>query len=190
MTNRHATRCRPAYGLGINDSEQPATRTPYYKAWHNMLKRCYDAGYQTKQPTYIGCSVCEEWLTFSNFEGWMRLQDWQGKELDKDILKPGNKVYSPENCMFVSRAINSLLNHRRPRASGLPQGVYWCKFEKKYRVEIVENGRKRRVGGYTTPEAASAAYRDAKAKHVRAVAQTQSPMLRRGLIAHAALLSC
>lgn len=28
--------------------------------------------------------------------------------LDKDILNKGNKVYCPENCIFVPRRINNL----------------------------------------------------------------------------------
>lgn len=190
MENRCGARRKPVYGLGINDSKEPVTKSPYYKTWHNMMKRCYDTGYQAKQPTYIGCSVCKEWLTLSSFEAWMRLQDWQGKELDKDILNPGNKVYSPQNCAFVSRAINSLLNQRRPKASGLPQGVYWCHYTKKYRAELVKWGRKESIGRYDTPQQASTAYKKAKARHIREIANSQSHRLRSGLMKHAEALSC
>ena len=58
-------------------------------------------------PTYKGCSVSEEWLRFSNFKRWMEKQDWDGKQLDKDILFEGNKVYSAETCVFVTSVVNS-----------------------------------------------------------------------------------
>lgn len=81
---------------------------PYYRAWENMLSRCYSAKYQERQPAYIGCTVSEEWLTFSNFKAWMEKQEWEGKQLSKDLLFEGNKVYSAENCVFVTRAVNNL----------------------------------------------------------------------------------
>ena len=72
-----------------------------------MLQRCYSESHLVRQPTYKGCSVCEEWLTFSNFKSWMEQQDWEGKQLDKDLLVYKNKIYSPETCVFVSSVINS-----------------------------------------------------------------------------------
>ena len=73
-----------------------------------MIKRCYDKNTQIKRPSYIGCSVCEDWLTFSNFKAWMETQDWKGKYLDKDILKSDNRIYGPDRCVFVSNRINNL----------------------------------------------------------------------------------
>jgi len=40
----------------------------------------------------------------------MERQDWEGKHLDKDILIPGNKIYSPDRCIFVSSLINLLID--------------------------------------------------------------------------------
>lgn len=36
-------------------------KTVEYQAWQSILERCYDNKYLEKSPTYIGCSVCEEW---------------------------------------------------------------------------------------------------------------------------------
>lgn len=79
---------------------------PYYQAWGNMLKRCYSTKYKERNPTYKNCTVSAEWLTFSVFKSWMEGQDWEGKQLDKDILFEGNKVYSAETCVFVTKAVN------------------------------------------------------------------------------------
>lgn len=59
-------------------------------------------------PAYVGCFVDKDWLTFSNFKSWMERQDWVGKELDKDIYGCG-KCYSPDNCTFVSKRLNTFL---------------------------------------------------------------------------------
>lgn len=42
--------------------------------------------------------------------------------LDKDILVAGNKIYSPETCLFVPNRINSLLI-RGVKTGPLPLGV-------------------------------------------------------------------
>lgn len=141
-------------GVGINDAdytfrittrawtddsgvEHKATywSCPMYLAWRNMIMRCHSKTFQAKNPTYLGCSVCEEWLRFSNFKAWMEQQDWQGKELDKDLLVLGNKVYSPETCMFISSNINSFLNMNSKNRDKVPLGVQkayngfvaWCR---------------------------------------------------------------
>jgi len=112
------------YGVGINDADYAVTEyesievngvrkqkrvwiCPYYQVWHSMLVRCYSAKSQERNPTYIGCSVSEEWLLFSNFRSWMERQDFEGKHLDKDLLIEGNKVYSSEACVFVTREVNN-----------------------------------------------------------------------------------
>jgi len=185
------------YGIAINDAEYAVSPEidgktvycPFYRAWSNMLKRCYNHKYQKKQPTYIGCSVCDEWLKFSAFRKWMETQDWKNKELDKDILNPGNKVYSPENCMFVSRAINSLL-HVRSRRNQLPQGVWFDLGAGKFRAEFTANGKKKYIGLYRNALEAWAAYRNAKAAHIRSVAVQQDERLSAALMRHADALVC
>ena len=62
-----------------------------------MLRRCYDEKYHQKEPTYIGCTVCDEWRYFLNFEKWYE-DNWYDIEgetmcLDKDILVKGNNLY-------------------------------------------------------------------------------------------------
>jgi hypothetical protein len=111
------------YGVGINDADYVTRKMetievngvrkqrlvwicPYYRVWYNMIQRCYSAKYQEKKPTYRGCSVSQEWLTFSVFKMWMEKQDFDGMQLDKDLLFAGNKVYSADTCVFVSSSIN------------------------------------------------------------------------------------
>lgn len=113
------------FGVGINDADyvvkkneaigyvngkkklKQAWMCPYHRAWTSMLKRCYSAKWQERYPTYRGCTVSEDWLVFSKFKAWMEKQEWEGKDLDKDILIEGNKVYSAETCVFVTRMVNT-----------------------------------------------------------------------------------
>jgi hypothetical protein len=81
-------------GKGINDMPIGFTKNKIYLLWKGMLRRCYSSVHQRTHPSYIGASVCEEWLTLSNFVAWVESQDMEGKELDKDILCPGNKRYT------------------------------------------------------------------------------------------------
>ena len=53
----------------------------------------------------------------------MESQEWEGKQLDKDIVIPGNKVYSPDACIFVDKRINNLMTSRNSRA--LPIGIHF-----------------------------------------------------------------
>lgn len=76
---------------------------PYYEKWASMLRRAYSKVYHKKRPTYIGSSVCEEWLYLSNFIKWVDSQpedNWANLQLDKDFLVSGNKHYSPEKFSF------------------------------------------------------------------------------------------
>ena len=97
--------------------------TKIYQTWSSMLRRCYDKKYQARQPTYIGCSVCDEWHNFQVFAEWMSKQDYEGKHLDKDIRTKGNKVYSPDNCMFVMQAENTADAHAKHYTFTSPDGA-------------------------------------------------------------------
>lgn len=102
------------FGVGINDADYPVTTNkdgksvscPFFSKWSWMLYRCYDPVTLNNNPRYRGCFVCDEWLTFSNFKKWMEAQEWEGMELDKDIIIEGNKTYCPEACAFVHLRTN------------------------------------------------------------------------------------
>ena len=130
------------YGVGINDADYVVcpvingkqVMCPFYQAWKNMIVRCYGMNNQNNNPTYIGCSVREEWLTFSNFKKWMETQDWEGKELDKDLLIEGNKVYSPETCVFVDKMTNLFTLDRGAARGEFPIGVGFIKRVGKFKA--------------------------------------------------------
>ena len=185
------------FDVGVNDAEYIVKPTingkrvvcPFYTKWKGMLKRCYSGKYQARQPTYIGATVFEEWLIFSNFRSWMEDKNWVGMELDKDIIVPGNKHYSPETCCFVSRAINALLNDHEADRGVCPQGVSFDKCKGKYQTYCRHNGNQKHLGYHSTLEAASMTYRTYKHALIRKIAREQNdPRIMRGLVIHADLI--
>lgn len=171
-------RNKGVWGHGVNDAEYnvytyPNTKVlsraewvcPFYQVWKDMLKRVYDTKSHTRNPTYIGCSVCEAWHLFSEFREWMETQDWEGKRLDKDLLVPGNKLYSPETCCFLTPRLNVFLCDRSRDRGRLPVGVCKSHKEGRYYSQCSDPFGKRRgyLGVFDTPEEAHEAWR--KRKH-------------------------
>ena len=106
---RHKAETGRIFGVGYNDLPKGSSKRPEYKRWSSMLQRCYAA--RVTQPTYALCYVCVRWQYLSNFVEWMDTQDWQGKQLDKDLLGDTFE-YSPEKCCFISRELNTLIEPR------------------------------------------------------------------------------
>src|SRR3990167_62339 len=129
-------------------------RCPFYTRWVGMLERGYSLKFKDKAPTYKDCTVCEEWLTFSSFKAWMEQQDWEGKQLDKDLLVRGNKLYSPETCVFISRQVNNFLIERDFDRGDYLIGVSWYKAYSKFMANCSNPFTKKRENlGYFSTEA-------------------------------------
>lgn len=146
-------------GVGINDysgivaryaSGKQIWKCPIYTCWSNMLRRCYDTRVQEKHPTYIDCTVAEEWLLFSNFRQWAITEYREGHELDKDILcRSENKHYSPSTCLFISKHLNRFLAERKLSNQQWPIGVTWNKKRKSFAVRCTNEDGKRVWLGWT-----------------------------------------
>lgn len=139
---------------------------PYYNTWGNMLCRCYSASFKRRSPTYEGCIVHEDWHLFSDFKAWMETQDWEGKQLDKDILVEGNKVYSPETCVFVSQSLNSFMLEGANSTNKYPIGVTWCKTKQKFKARCCNpfTGKDDSLGYHNCPQKAHEAWKARKAE--------------------------
>lgn len=98
------------YGVGyLGLGKYKAWGTIAYIKWSSMLGRCYSKAVQKKQPTYVGCSVCPEWLDFQNFAEWFYSQpnhEDSSYALDKDICGNG-LLYSPSTCVLVTQGENN-----------------------------------------------------------------------------------
>ncbi len=189
------TRQQLVEGVGVNDAgyqvkiagqrsrtaggrrtQKSLWECPFYNRWKGMLRRCYNASYQAKRPTYAGCSVVDSWLIFSNFRAWMERQDWQGKEIDKDLLVPGNKLYGPDTCVFIDRAVNVFLTERKGDRSEVLVGVYAERRRRGFKANCqdVDSGRQIYLGRFATAEEAHEAWRKYKASQAEILAARQT----------------
>ena len=170
------------FDQGINDATyqvQPIIdgktyKCPYYLVWICMLQRCYSKELHNRLPSYQECSVCNDWIIFSNFKAWMETQDWKGKQLDKDILIKGNKLYSPETCIFIPNHINCLLLDQKTRRGKYLLGVSWYKPYSKYRSQYSNGIKNITLGYFNTEKEAHEAYCKAKAEYIIEVANQQT----------------
>lgn len=169
------------YGHGFNDADyvtqdkSTGLICPFFQAWRNMLRRAYSPVEHARRPSYIGTVVCGDWLRFSTFKAWMEQQDWQGKQLDKDLLVPGNKVYGPDTCCFISRSVNSFLTDSAGTRGRLPIGVSLHKDTGKFvsQIQLCGAGRKH-LGLFDDPDLAHRAWLAAKRELAVELARSES----------------
>ena len=170
------------FGVGTTGLEptrdENGERLDSYVCWQNMLKRCYSVKFQEKHQTYIGCSVCDDWLYYPNFkkfynENYYKINN-KASQLDKDILIKSNKIYSPDTCVFVPNFINSLFTKSQKRRGELPIGVSYHKASKKYQsnLSVFKDGKavKKHLGLFDTPEEAFEVYKRAKEEYIKEIA--------------------
>lgn len=96
---------RTIFGVGYTgEYEGKANKEKSYMHWVNAMARCYEEKSLKKSPSYIGCTVCDEWHYFKNFHEWFldNFYEINGERmmLDKDILIKNNREYSPNACLF------------------------------------------------------------------------------------------
>lgn len=163
-------------GIGINDTELsgPACtkrdnlgkKSNYldYQIWYGMLVRATDEEYKAVTPAYSQASVSEDWLIRSNFKKWYMAHsvffDLEGLrlELDKDLLVPGNKMYSADTCALIPQYLNVAFNSGVDSATNLPMWVSYRKrnkdmlndLKKPYRASLTRgNGEFVHVGYFS-----------------------------------------
>lgn len=161
----HPSVCSLGYiGVGEYKTTKKGSKTKAYQTWKDMLRRCSD---RMGNPTYADCLVCEEWHNFQNFAKWHEDNHYEieGEQmhLDKDILVKGNKIYSPETCIFVPRLLNELFVKKNANRGDLPIGVSFSKG--KYLAKCSNPFQKNNqvsLGYYDTAEEAFDSYKKYK----------------------------
>lgn len=135
--------------------------------WDNMLSRCYDKNTQENQPSYKKCSVDIKWYNFQNFAEWYEEYYREGFHLDKDLLFKGNKIYSPETCVFVPPVINTQFAKRNKMRGIYPIGVSYDKKRGKFQASCRVNGKQKNLGRFDIPKDAFQSYKVAKEKEIK-----------------------
>lgn len=163
------------YKSCINGVEQTS-----YSKWRDMFDRCYSNN--KKSDTYKDCFVCEEWHNYQNFAKWYEENLWDAKFtfLDKDILFKGNKIYSPDTCIFVNNRINTLFVKSNKSRGDFPIGVSYDKSRNKFSSHCCtrtgEESKRNRLflGRFDTPIEAFNAYKQFKESYIKQVADDYS----------------
>ncbi len=127
------------YSIGFmgNGKYSNKTHPKFYKIWHKMFERSYDPKRHERQPAYIGTSVYIKWHNFQVFAQWCEDNYIEGYELDKDLLQEGieNKIYSPQNCVFLPKSINSFMTNKSSNNTTGFTGVWFNKQKRRYATQ-------------------------------------------------------
>ena len=132
---------------------------PIFGSWRAMISRCY----RSKDRNYKnyggrGIVVCLEWRSDpAIFCNWALENGWE-EGLTVDRIN-NNKNYCPENCQFISLALNSVKQRvlSIKNTSGY-KGVSWDKRRRKYIVQITIRGEQKRLGSFNNPKLAAMIY--------------------------------
>jgi len=147
----------------------PINNKKAYKTWKSMLARCYDKKSQlnSKNTSYINCSVSKDWLCFQIFAKWFEENHVDGWQIDKDILFKGNKIYSSETCIFVPAELNiafSSIVKKRNSTIGI------INYGEKFKSEIRCNNVRKYLGTFNTKEEAFESYKNEKENYIKELA--------------------
>ena len=182
------------YGVGINDVMIPQfTKTKTWKVWQGIVRRT-----DNRDPLWIGkkkkiykdCTLDPRWFKLSAFKEWIEQWDnFESKEVDKDILIPGNLHYGPDTCLMVRSIVNSWFKPTDESKSDLPRGVCWNtnykkgKSPKPYRAQIsplqvidgeVKVGKRTGLGHFLTVKDASDAFQKARQESLQILIDTET----------------
>ena len=158
-------------GFGVNDADYVVSsivdgkrvKCLAYRAWQNMIKRCYSEKYQERWTTYIGVTVCDEWRSFMKFREWWLENHVDGWHLDKDLLTD-NRQYSPDSCIYVPAWLNCFNLDSGASRGQCPIGVSYHIRDKSF-VSLCCNpktGRREHLGYFKTKEPARIAWMSRK----------------------------
>lgn len=158
--------------------------------WENLKQRSCEMGkdYLTsRQKSYAGSTCCDEWKDYSVFYEWFEEQKASGRfqegwELDKEVLKSGNKHYCPEYCCFIPKALNCILTAPKGNTTGF-RGVGRHSDRDCYFVTVhVGDNRIKTKSGFKTPEEAFEFYVEQKKQYILSVLDNYRDVLQEDVI--------
>lgn len=169
-----------------------------FNLWNGMKSRI---NAQTKRnSSYSDSNILFD--GFQSFMNWCHKEDgYLSREpngnywsLDKDIIVPFNKDYSPDTCCFVPIKVNTLLTARTKDRGNLPLGVSEDKGRGdcpiKYRAFCSADGKQLSLGRSWCKMEAHKLWQNAKIEQLMRVSLDESLpyKARKGLIKHADLI--
>lgn len=154
---------------GVTNSLYGVKQEKSYIVWHNLLQRTLNDSRKQNLPTYEDCKLCDEWKDYATFKEWYYnpINGYrEGYQLDKDLLVPGNKTYSPDTCCFLPKYINTFFRERI-KTDRLPKGVK--KNGNRYQARFMKKGKMFLFKG-ETPKEAFTKYKEAKEQYIKEMA--------------------
>ena len=125
-----------------------------YGTWKQMVQRCTNP----KHKNYgdyggRGSIICEEWLDIKKFIAWAESThpNIEGYILDRI---DNDKGYSPENCRWADKTMQSVNQRISKRNTSGFVGVNWKKDKNIWVVNIKHHKISKYVGGFKTKEEA------------------------------------
>lgn len=147
-------------------------RSKALSRYRTIKRRC-----STKK-AYIDCYMCDEWANDKElFIKWFETNFVEGFEIDKDIIKKGNREYSPSYCRFVPRPINEVIRADKVKPNGIPQGVHFDNERRKYRAGVSVFGKVKKLGRFDDLKSAMNAYKIAKERYIKTLANKYRDVL-------------
>ena len=163
-------------GIGKYSSRVNKQKTIQYKTWTNIIKRCNRIDRSDKNKSYYDCKISLEWHNFQNFAKWFDDNYYTVKDekmnLDKDLLIKGNRIYSPNKCIFLPEKINTLLINNKSNRGKYPLGVSYSRSKNLYTSRFNRLGKYIDLGNYKTPEKAFEVYKKHKEIHIKEMAES------------------
>ena len=144
----------------INDLDKPTKGDVIYSKFRSIH-------YKKGKRFYEDITVHPDWYYRSKFENWYNEQKElqpmiDTLEIEKDILVPNNRMYSPDTCIFVPDWFNLQFLERGKSRGSYPLGV--CPYHKGFISNIGDGSGKTKtyLGYFPTEELAHIAWQQAK----------------------------
>lgn len=145
-----------------------------YDLWSSMLARCYSPKSHKARETYIGCTVSENFKSYTYFYEWCNQQvgfSENNFELDKDLLSGVSKYYSEGTCVFLPQEINVALIKQNKKRGDFPVGVTYHKNTGNFVAQLSTATGRKHVGAFNNVFDAFAAYKKAKETYLVELAE-------------------
>ncbi len=162
LTGGHTTSCgcRQRTTRLTHGETSGRNRSPEFRAWQNMLKRCSNENHpQFKDWGGRGITVCERWRVFEPFLADMGRRPSALHSIDR-IDVDGN--YEPSNCRWATKDVQQ--HNHRPRSNTGHLVISWAQRDNRYVWRVTR--RERSLGGFALDLESAIAARDAATKEL------------------------
>lgn len=89
----------------LRGAKHNQSKTKLFERWASMHARCKQGHKLSEHYFDRSITVCDEWDSFVAFKEWAEKNGfYKNLQLDR---RDNNKGYSPDNCRWVTRAVNN-----------------------------------------------------------------------------------